>query len=343
MPCGITKSLEETMNRKKRILIINPGSTSTKVALYESDQMVVNESVGHSAEELKHFKNIWEQYEFRKNAILQVVEKHHISLNELDAIACRGGNCKAIPGGVYKICDKMIEDKKSGIYGRHPANVVCLIAYDLGKELDIPVFTVDVPMTDEMSPLAKYSGIPLIRRRSSFHALNQKATAKKVAAGLGKKYDEINLIVVHLGGGISVGAHQHGKVVDVNNALDGDGPFSPERAGSLPASDLVKLCFSGKYNEEEILRFLTGGGGLIAHLGTTSGIEIEQRIAAGDQKATKFMKRWPIRWLAKWGCAAVLEGRVDAIALTGSLVPRRLDGQSTQTHLFHRADPPGPR
>ncbi len=309
------------MEREKRILIINPGSTSTKVALYGSDRMVFKESVGHSAEELKPFKNIWEQYAFRKNALLQVVYKHNIALADLDAIACRGGNCKAIPGGVYKICDQMIEDKKSGVYGRHPANVVCLIAYDLGKELDIPVFTVDVPMTDEMSPLAQYTGLPQIRRRSSFHALNQKATAKKVSAGLGKKYDEINLIVVHLGGGISVGAHRRGKVVDVNNALDGDGPFSPERAGSLPASDLVKMCFSGKYTEEEILRFLTGGGGLFAHLGTTSGIEIEQRIGDGDQKAAEVYEAMAYQVAKEVGaCAAVLEGRVDAIALTGSLV-----------------------
>ncbi|WP_027715978.1 butyrate kinase [Desulfuromonas sp. TF] len=309
------------MERKKKILIINPGSTSTKIALYESDKLMINESVGHSADELKQFKNIWEQYEFRKKAILGFIEKNGIALAELDALACRGGNCKPIPGGIYKICERMIEDKKSGIYGRHPANVACLVAYDLGEELNIPVFTVDVPMTDEMSPLARYCGIPSISRKSSFHALNQKATAKKVAQGLGKKYEEINMIVVHLGGGISVGAHQKGKVVDVNNALDGDGPFSPERAGSVPTSDLVKMCFSGKYTEEEILKKLTGGGGLIAHLGTTSGIEIEQRIAAGDTKAAEVYEAMAYQ-VAKevGGCAAVLEGRVDAIALTGSLV-----------------------
>ena len=309
------------METKMRILIINPGSTSTKVALFESGKMAFNESVGHSADELKPFKNIWEQYDFRKAAILRVVEKYGIALASLDAIACRGGNCKSVPGGIYRICDQMIADQISGIYGKHPGDVVCLVVYDLGKELNIPVFTVDVPVTDELSPLARYTGIPSIRRKSSFHALNQKATAKKVSAELGKKYEETNLIVVHLGGGISVGAHQRGKVVDVNGALDGDGPFSPERAGSVPTADLVKMCFSGKYTEEEILRFLTGGGGLIAHLGTTSGIEIEQRIAAGDKKAAEVYEAMAYQ-VAKevGGCAAVLEGRVDAIALTGSLV-----------------------
>ncbi len=309
------------MKTKRRILIINPGSTSTKIALYESEKMAFNESVGHSADELKPFKDIWEQYDFRKNVILNVAQKHGIALADLDAIACRGGNCQPVAGGIYRICDRMVADQRSGAYGRHAGDVVCLIVYDLGKELDIPVFTVDVPVTDELSPLARYTGIPLIRRKSSFHALNQKATAKKIAHGLGRKYDEVNLIVVHLGGGISVGAHQNGKVVDVNGTLDGDGPFSPERSGSVPTSDLVKLCFSGKYSQEEILKFLTGGGGLIAHLGTTSGIEIEQRIAAGDRKAAEVFEAMAYQVAKEVGrCAAVLEGRVDAIALTGSLV-----------------------
>jgi butyrate kinase len=309
------------MSSSKKILIINPGSTSTKVALYDTDKMIFNQSVGHSAEELKPFNNIWEQYDFRKKAILQVAMQHDLNLAELDAIACRGGNCRAIPGGIYHICAAMLADQKSGHYGRHPANVVNLVAFDLGKELQIPVFTVDVPMTDEFSPLARYSGIPLIQRKSSFHALNQKATAKKVATKLGKKYAEMNMIVVHLGGGISVGAHRQGKVVDVNNALDGDGPFSPERAGSVPTADLVKLCFSGEYTLEQVLKMLTGGGGLIAHLGTTSGIEIEERIAAGDQKFAEVYDAMAYQ-VAKevGGCAAALEGKVDAIALTGSLV-----------------------
>ena len=309
------------MTNAKKILIVNPGSTSTKIGLYDTDCMVFNESVGHSAEELKPFKTIWEQYDFRKNAILAVMGKHHLSLTDLDAIACRGGNVRPIPGGIYRLCPEMLKDMKSGIYGKHPTNVGGLVAYDLGNEHDIPVFTLDPPMTDELCTSARYSGIPQIERLSSFHALNQKATARKVAAKIGKGYAEINMVVVHLGGGISVGAHRKGQIVDVNNALDGDGPFSPERAGSLPAGDLVKLCFSGKYTENEILKLLTGGGGLMAYLGTTDGIEIGKRIAAGDAKAAGVFEAMAYQVAKEVGsCAAVLEGEVDAIALTGSLV-----------------------
>jgi butyrate kinase len=305
----------------KKLLIINPGSTSTKIGLFEEDRVIFNKSVSHSVEELKPFKTIWDQYDFRKGVILKVLEENNTSFSEIDAIACRGGNCRPIPGGIYSICSGMITDKKSGEYGRHPANVVCLVAFDLGKEMNIPVFTVDVPMTDELCTSARYSGIPQITRRSSFHALNQKATAKKISAALGRKYDEVNMIVVHLGGGISVGAHRKGQVVDVNNALDGDGPFAPERAGGLPTADLVKMCFNGRYSQEEILKLLTGGGGLMAYLGTTSGIEIEQRIADGDQKAAEVYEAMAYQVAKEIGaCAAVLEGQVDAIAMTGSLV-----------------------
>jgi butyrate kinase len=195
------------------------------------------------------------------------------------------------------------------------------VAFDLGNQFNIPVLTADPPMTDELCTSARYSGIPQITRQSSFHALNQKATARKVAAELGKKYEECNLIVTHLGGGISVGAHRKGKIIDVNNALDGDGPFSPERAGSLPAGDLVKLCFSGEYSKAEVLKLLTGGGGLFAYLGTTNAVEIEGRIAAGDRKAAEVFEAMIYQVAKEVGaCAAVLEGKVDAIALTGSLV-----------------------
>jgi butyrate kinase len=309
------------MATNKTILIINPGSTSTKIGLYKAGKLVINESVSHPPEELKAFKTIWDQYDYRKKAILAFLESHQISFAKLDAIACRGGNVKPIPSGVYKLTDKMLVDMKSGKYGGHPTNVGGLVAYDLGNEHDVPVFTLDPPMTDEMCTSARYSGIPQLTRLSSFHALNQKATARKIAKEMGKKYEDINMIVVHLGGGISVGAHRRGLIIDVNNALDGDGPFSPERAGSLPAGDLVKMCFSGQYTEKEILKLLTGGGGLIAYLGTTDAREIEKRIAEGDQKAEEVYEAMAYQIAKEVGaCAAVLEGRVDAIALTGSLV-----------------------
>jgi butyrate kinase len=309
------------MATDKTILIINPGSTSTKIGIFTAGEMKVNESVRHSDEELRKFPTIWDQYDFRRDAILRFLASNDASLEEINAIACRGGNVRPLPGGIYRVCPKMIADMKSGIYGGHPINVGGLVAFDLGNQFNIPVLTADPPMTDELCPLARYSGIPQITRTSSFHALNQKATARKIAAGLGRRYDEVNLIVAHLGGGISVGAHRKGRIIEVNNALDGDGPFSPERAGSLPAGDLVKLCFSGEYSREQVLKLLTGGGGLYAYLGTTNAIEIEKRIAEGDGKAAEVYEAMVYQVAKEIGaCAAVLEGDVDAIALTGSLV-----------------------
>lgn len=308
------------MGKLKKILIINLGSTSTKIAVSNSDEMLFTESVSHSAEELKKYAAIIEQYDMRKAAILGVLARHGLVLADIDVVASRGGNMKPTPGGIYEICPAMIDDMKSGKFGQHPNMCGGIIAYDLGQELHIPALTVDPPTVDEMSVFARYSGIPQIKRQSSFHALNQKATARKIAAGLGKEYADVNLIVAHLGGGISVGAHRKGKVVDVNNALDGDGPFSPERAGSLPVGDLVKMCFSGDYSREQVLRFVQGGGGLVAYLGTTSGLEIEKRISEGDAAAAEVFEAMSYQIAKEIGaCAAVLEGRVDAIALTGSL------------------------
>lgn len=308
------------MEKPKRILVINLGSTSTKVAVYESDKMIFTESVNHPAEELKQYKTIIDQYELRKNTILGVLAKKGASLDDIDGIASRGGNMKPIPGGIYEITPAMIEDMKSGRFGQHPNMCGGIVAHGLGKERNIPALTVDPPTVDEMCIPASYSGIPQIKRQSSFHALNQKATARKIASRLGKDYEDVNLIVAHLGGGISVGAHRKGKVVDVNNALDGDGPFSPERAGTLPAGDLVKLCFSGEYSREQVLKLVQGGGGLVAYLGTTSGLEIEKRITEGDAVAAEVFEAMSYQIAKEIGaCAAVLEGRVDAIALTGSL------------------------
>ena len=309
------------MNAEKTVLIINPGSTSTKVGIFTAGEMRVNVSVKHADSELRKFPTIWDQYDYRKDAILGVLSNNQVSMADIDAIACRGGNVKPLPGGIYRICPKMIADMKSGIYGAHPINVGGLIAFDLGEQYQIPVLTADPPMTDELCTSARYSGIPQIARQSSFHALNQKATARKIAAGLGKGYDEVNMIVVHLGGGISVGAHRKGQIIDVNNALDGDGAFSPERAGTLPAGDLVKMCFSGEYTKDQMLKLLTGGGGLYAYLGTTNAIEIEKRIAAGDAQAAEVYEAMAYQVAKEIGaCTTVLEGKIDAIALTGSLV-----------------------
>ncbi len=308
------------MENTKSLLIINLGSTSTKVAVSKSENILFTESVNHPAAELSQYRTIVDQYELRKNTILGVLAAKGLSLDEIDGVASRGGNMKPIPGGIYEISPAMIDDMKSGQFGQHPNMCGGIVAYAIGKERNIPALTVDPPTVDEMHVSARYSGIPQIKRQSSFHALNQKATARKIASKLGKNYEEVNLIVAHLGGGISVGAHRHGKVVDVNNALDGDGPFSPERAGSLPAGDLVKLCFSGEYSREQVLKLVQGGGGLVAYLGTTNGLEIEKRISEGDAAAAEVFEAMSYQIAKEIGaCAAVLEGRVDAIALTGSL------------------------
>jgi len=307
------------MSADKTILIINPGSRSTRIGIFTAGKMKVNVSVKHPDDELRKFRNIWDQYDYRREAVFLVLKQGGFTMDEMDAIACRSGSIKHLPGGVYRVCADMIADMRSGIYGGHSVNVGCLVAYDLGDQFNIPVLTAD-PMTDELCSSARYSGIPQITRQSSFHALNQKATGRKIAAVLGKTYHEVNLIVVHLGGGITVGAHNRGKIIDVNNPLDGDGAFSPKRAGTLPAGDLVKLCFSGEYTQDEVQKLLAGNGGLFAYLGTTSAIEIEKRIAAGDATAAEVYEAMAYQIAKEVGaCATVLEGKVDAIALTGSL------------------------
>lgn len=313
------------MNKKFRLLIINPGSTSTKLAIYENETLVANESLQHSSEDLKEFNDIWDQYGFRREAIEEGVKKLGFALTDFDTIACRGGNVKPIVGGVYLINEEMLKDMKSGLYGKHATNVGNLIAYDLGKEFNIPVLTLDPPVTDEMCKYAKYSGIPHIVRQSSFHALNQKATARKIAEKIGKAYEDLNMVVVHMGGGISVGAHERGKIIDANNALDGDGPFSPERAGALPTGDLVKLCFSGKYTCDQMLKMLTGKGGLNGYLNTNSGLEVEKMISEGNEEARDVYMAMAYQVSKEIGAAAAaLKGKVDAIAFTGSLAHSEL-------------------
>ena len=304
----------------KKLFIFNSGSTSTKVAVYADDKCLFSTTLRHSAEDVAKFKDISEQYGFRKNAILELIKAKGFDLKTFAAIVARGGTVKPAPGGVYEISAQFVEDANSGRFGKHATNVGCRIAYDLGREFKIPALTVDPPTSDELCDEARFSGIPQIWRFSSFHVLNQKAICRKLAHDLGKAPDQIEAIVVHLGGGISVGAHQKGRVIDCNNALDGDGPFSPERAGSLPVGDLIDLCFSGKYNRDEMRKLVSGKGGLVAYLGTTDGQELEKRIEAGDEKARKTVEAMAYQVAKEIGAAAsVLSGKVEAIALTGGL------------------------
>ena len=258
-----------------KILVINPGSTSTKIGVFEDEKLLFDKTLRHSAEEIAQFPTIADQKDFRKKLVLEALAENHFDMKELSAVCGRGGLMKSIPGGTYQVTTSIVVDLVKGVQGQHASNLGGILAREIADELDIPAYIVDPPVVDEMSPVAKYSGHPLIQRRSKFHALNQKAVAKRYAKEHGTSYDQLNLIVCHMGGGVSVGAHVHGKVVDVENALDGDGPFSPERAGSLPTGDLVSLCFSGEYTEPQIRRMLAGGGGMVAYFGAQLQMGIE--------------------------------------------------------------------
>ena len=303
-----------------KLLIINPGSTSTKIGVYEDENEILEETLRHSSKEIDGFKSIFEQLEFRKDVILNVLKEKNFDIKTLDGIVGRGGFLKSIEGGTYAVNEAMLHDLKIGFQGQHAANLGGIIANEIGESLSIPSFIVDPVVVDEMAAVARLSGIPDIDRKSIFHALNQKAVAKRYAKENGKKYEEINLIVAHMGGGVTVGAHENGKVIDVNNGLDGDGPFSPERAGGLPAGDLSKLCFSGKYTLEEIHKKINGKGGFVAYLDTNDVRDALKMSQAGDKKAKLIIQGMGYQVAKEIGsCAAVLSGKVDAIILTGGI------------------------
>ncbi len=303
-----------------KILAINPGSTSTKIAIYHDQELFIKKSIRHNTEIIQSFSKIYDQYDFRKQAILDTLKELNISIDYFDAIVGRGGMLKPIKGGTYTVNQEMIDYIKQAPRGEHASNLGCVIAKDLADRIKVPAFIVDPVAVDEMDDIARFTGMPEIKRQSLFHALNQKAVALKASKELNKEYHDVNLIIAHLGGGISVGAHQNGRVIDVNNALDGDGPMSPERSGCVPIGPLYKMVFSGKYTLEEIKRKNYGKGGLVAHLGTNDGIEINKRIEAGDHHA-KFMVDVMCYQIAKeiGSCATVLKGNVDAIVITGGL------------------------
>jgi butyrate kinase len=303
-----------------RLLIINPGSTSTKIGVYEDETPILVETLRHSTEEIGKYNSIFEQFEFRKDVILNVLKEDNIDINTLNAVVGRGGLLKSIEGGTYAVNDIMLEDLKNGVQGQHASNLGGIIANEIAKSLNIPSFIVDPVVVDEMEDVARISGIPEIERKSIFHALNQKAVAKRYAKEIGRKYQDINVIVAHMGGGISVGAHKAGRVVDVNNALDGEGPFSPERSGGLPTGDLVKLCFSGKYTLNEMKKKINGKGGYTAHLNTNDAKAVGEAALAGDEKAQLIQDAMAYQVAKEIGkCAAVLSGKVDAIILTGGI------------------------
>lgn len=303
-----------------RLLIINPGSTSTKFGVYEDENPLIIETLRHSSEEIGKYSSIYEQFNFRKVAILNVLKDKAFDISTLDAVVGRGGLLKPIEGGTYRVDDLMLNDLKIGVMGQHASNLGGIIANEIARNLSIPAYIVDPVVVDEMEDLARISGIPEIERKSIFHALNQKAVAKRYAKEINKKYDDINTIVAHMGGGVSVGAHKKGRVVDVNNALDGEGPFSPERSGGLPIGDLVKLCYSGRYTHDEIKKMITGKGGYVAHYNTNDAKVVEDAVISGDKKAELLQNAMAYQVAKEIGkCAAVLCGKVDAIILTGGI------------------------
>ena len=308
------------LSNEYRILVINPGSTSTKIGVFDNKRSIFEKTLRHDAEKLNTFSTIIDQYEFRKQTILETLDEEGINISKLNAVCARGGLLRPIEGGTYTVNDEMIEDLRKGFAGQHASNLGGIIAFEIAAALNIPAYIVDPVVVDEMQEIAKISGIPSIQRRSIFHALNQKAVARRVAADLNKKYEDLNLIITHMGGGITVGAHKNGRVIDVNNGLHGDGPFSPERAGTVPAGDLVAMCYSGDFYREEMMKKLVGHGGLVGYLGTNDATKVEKMIKAGDQKATLIYNAMAYQIAKEIGSAsAVLKGKVDAIVLTGGL------------------------
>lgn len=309
--------MQETNNR---ILVINPGSTSTKIGVFDNDISIFEQTIRHDTEVINTFDHIIDQYEFRKKTILESLDNEGINISKLNAVCGRGGLLRPIEGGTYSVNEQMLKDLRSGYSGQHASNLGGIIAYEIASGLNIPSYIVDPVVVDELDPIARISGFSLIERNSIFHALNQKAVARRVSKDLGRKYEDLNLIVTHMGGGITVGSHKLGKVVDVNNGLHGDGPFSPERAGTVPAGDLVQLCFSGDFYREEIMKKLVGQGGLVGYLGTNDAVQVEKMIAKGDQKAKLVYSAMAYQVAKEIGSAStVLEGKVDAIILTGGL------------------------
>jgi butyrate kinase len=304
-----------------KILVINPGSTSTKIAIYDNSVCTFLKTIRHPHEELESYNSIVDQFDFRKNLILDELQHDRIDLKSVNIIISRGGLTYPLKSGVYFINELMVEHCRKGVMGEHASNLGSMIAFDIARMNPGTVALIADPVvTDEMDEIARVSGHPLFKRLSIFHALNQKATARQHANKLGKKYEELNLIVAHLGGGISVGVHHKGRVIDVNNALNGEGPFSPERSGTLPAGQLVDLCFSGKYTREELMSMITGEGGLFAYLHTNDARQIEIAASSGDDKAAFYLEAMAYQTSKIIGeMSTVLKGKIDGILITGQI------------------------
>jgi butyrate kinase len=306
---------------QKKILIIYPEPRSTRVAVYRSTEPMFLKAIKHPAEELAKFKTIPEQMPYRRDAILNELKRNDFDINAVEIIMARSGLVKPLKSGVYRINEAMVADLKVGIMGVHETNLGGLIAYEIAKSIGIQAYMADPVVVDELSELAKITGHPLFVRKSIFHALSHKYFARKYAKSINRAYEDLNLIVCHVGlGGISIGAHMKGQVVDVNQAFDGGGPFSITRTGTLPVGQLINYCFSGKASKEEVLQMVNSKGGYSAYLGTDSISQIDKMLAEGDKKAL-FISEACAYQVSKEIAShyATLEGEVDAIILTGNI------------------------
>jgi butyrate kinase len=307
------------------ILTINPGSTSTKIGLYKNQDKVFHDSVSHDAKKLSTYKKIIDQYEFRKDEVLKNLENHEIDLKSLSIIMGRGGILRPLQSGVYEVNDNMIQDLTLSPFEEHASNLGALIAKEIADLAGCKAYIADPVVVDEMDDIARITGLPDVKKGSKFHALNQKAVARRASIDLNRKYEELNLIIAHLGGGISVAAHRKGRAIDLNDALYGDGPFSPERTGKLPTGAVIQMCFSKGASEDEIKKRLVGSGGLVAHCGTNDAREIEERILRGDQDTLLVYQAMAYQISKEIGALAVsLKGQVDAILITGGIARSKM-------------------
>ena len=316
-----------------KILIINLGGSSSKLALFDDETPIKQESIRHEDDELKLYPSLWDQYDFRKDVIVEFCIRAGVDHRNLDAIVSRGPVVKPLSSGVYEINNSLVSDAKSGIYGVHPCGLGCEIAMDLGHKKTRRL-TVDPPSVDEMITIAKYTGMPQLKRRSLFHALNHKAIGEKYACAQGSAYEELDLIICHLGSGISIATHQKGRVIDVTNGLDGDGPFGLDRVGTLPAADWMNLIVSEEFSQNELKRILNGNGGMKAYLGTNNAIEVERMIDEGSILAKEVYDAMIFQIAKGIGAAcAILGNRPDAILLTGGMANSSYIEKSIQKYI----------
>jgi len=307
------------MDKTNHLLVINVGSTSTKVACFRETTPIITETIRYSSEDLERYSSLRAQLLLREDDVLNWLKQNGVEPKKIDLIVSRGGLGNPSPAGAYRIDEAMCEDLLEGRYGKHPSALGPAMSLNISKKYGMPAIVIDPPSTDEFHPLARISGLPEIQRKSAFHALNQKAAARRLAREKGKRYEDLNLVVAHLGGGITIGAHRKGKVIDCTHGL-GEGPMTPERAGALPTTDLLELVFSEKYDRKQIQSMLVGKGGLTAHLGTADASKVEDKVRAGDEKAKLIFEAMAYQAAKDIGAmAAVLKGQLDGIILTGGL------------------------